>query len=240
MRSFGPSLDRRRVRYLLISGQASILYGAATFSEDIDVWIDPTAANARRFVDALEDLGARVYKLTPPMTVRNLRRGHGFHFVLPPDDVFLDVMGQPPRVGSFSRSWRRKRWFDSDWGRVPAVSPEDLVELKKTRRAADYDVISGLVAIRAAEAKGDARILRWALDSTFRVEDMRRFARKLGERWDATRGAAALHEKMRRCQELDEGYWSGIIRELRMFRARGLLIPSGSPAKAALGRGRGH
>lgn len=245
MRSFGRSLDRRRVRYLLISGQASILYGAATFSEDVDIWIDPTPANVSRFIEALEDLGARVYKLTPAMTVRNLRRGHGFHFILPPDDVFLDVMGQPPRVGSFARAWVCKRWFQSEWGLVPVVSIEDLVKLKKTRRAADYDVISNLVAIRVAKAKSSRRTLRWAVESTFRAEDLRRYLRALRGVPQSNRPAVrilqasretldacadALAAEMRQLQRLDDRYWSGIIRELKVFRAQGRLIPPGSPA----------
>src|SRR5690606_5914107 len=32
----------QRVEWLLISGQATILYGAATFSEDVDLWVKPT------------------------------------------------------------------------------------------------------------------------------------------------------------------------------------------------------
>ncbi len=33
------SLIDRGVEYVLISGRATVLYGAATFSEDIDPWI---------------------------------------------------------------------------------------------------------------------------------------------------------------------------------------------------------
>ena len=40
------------VRYLLISGQATILYGAATFSEDVDIWVEPDKDNIQRFVQA--------------------------------------------------------------------------------------------------------------------------------------------------------------------------------------------
>jgi hypothetical protein len=40
--NFFQSLDRHKVEYLLISGQATVLYGAATFSEDIDLRIHPT------------------------------------------------------------------------------------------------------------------------------------------------------------------------------------------------------
>lgn len=38
MRKLFQSFERVGLEYLLISGQASILYGAATFSEDVDLW----------------------------------------------------------------------------------------------------------------------------------------------------------------------------------------------------------
>ena len=48
--NFFQSLDRNRVEYLLISGQATVLYGAATFSEDIDLWVNPTETNQNNVV----------------------------------------------------------------------------------------------------------------------------------------------------------------------------------------------
>ena len=70
--NFFQSLERNGVEYLLISGQAAVLYGAATFSEDIDLWINPTGENRGRFLLALRDCRARYYKLTPPLTVEHL------------------------------------------------------------------------------------------------------------------------------------------------------------------------
>src|SRR5436190_10432118 len=95
--NFFQSLSDRGVEYLLISGQASVLYGAATFSEDIDLWVNPTQENCLRLADVLRGCGARYYKLTPQLTQEHLERGHGFHFLLPAGDeqepeVFLDVM----------------------------------------------------------------------------------------------------------------------------------------------------
>lgn len=79
---FFRQLMTDKVRYLLISGQATVLYGASTFSEDVDIWLDHEQNNVRRFLSALRKLRARYYKLTPPMTPACLRKGHGFHFVL--------------------------------------------------------------------------------------------------------------------------------------------------------------
>ncbi len=72
MRNLFRSFEREGVEYLLIGGQASVLYGAATFSEDIDIWVRPNRSN-------LERCHARVHKLTPPLKLELVQVGHGFH-----------------------------------------------------------------------------------------------------------------------------------------------------------------
>lgn len=176
MRSFFRNLDREGVEFVLISGQAAVLYGAATFSEDFDLWVRPTAPSLARLKTALARSGARVYKLTPSLTLAHARAGHGFHFTVPDEEggqAYVDVMARPPRVGPFARSRRRCELMKTDWGTLPVVSVEDLVRLKLTRRLADYDVISNLVSLRLARATRVTRaLLSWALSTTFRVEDV--------------------------------------------------------------------
>jgi hypothetical protein len=41
MRSLFRAFEASDVRYLLISGQACVLYGLSNFTEDIDLWIQP-------------------------------------------------------------------------------------------------------------------------------------------------------------------------------------------------------
>jgi len=255
MRSFFRSLEREAVRYLLISGQAAILYGAAMFSEDVDLWIEPTEANISRFVRALHRCKAVAHKLTPALTQRHLRRGHGFHFRVPSPGAgewYLDVMGKPPRVGGFSAAARRVARFDTAWGTVPVVTVEDLAEMKKTRRLADYDVISNLARIRLSTAPRKTRsILQWALRNVFRVED----AQWIFETWPAARSLPVLRERswlaalsvsaepggpaleailadlmheIALLQQKDILYWSPIIHELREMRRNGLLIAEGT------------
>src|SRR3990170_7560295 len=111
MRRLFSSFERTGLEYLLISGQATVLYGAATFSEDVDLWIRQTADNAQKLLEALTDQRARVHRLPPPLTLRNMRAGHGFHFLVPgrPLETYLDVMARPPRVGAFRSAKRRSR-----------------------------------------------------------------------------------------------------------------------------------
>jgi len=171
-RNFFRQLKADKVRYLLISGQATVLYGASTFSEDLDIWLYPQHANVQRFIKALRTLRARYYKLTPPLTLSYLRKGHGFHFALPAEDGtdwYLDVMGVPPRSPAFNVAWRRSIRMETPWGMVPVVSVPDLVELKKTQRLEDYAVISRLVVamMNRSRLRPSHRLARWAVQNIF-------------------------------------------------------------------------
>jgi len=171
-RNFFRQLKADKVRYLLISGQATVLYGAATFSEDLDIWLCPQNANRQRFVKALRTLRARYYKLTPPLNTTYLRKGHGFHFTLPAEggaDWYLDVMGVPPRSPAFNIAWRRSIRMETPWGMVPVVSVPDLVELKKTQRLEDYAVISRLVMgfVDTSRQSHNCRLARWTIQNMF-------------------------------------------------------------------------
>jgi hypothetical protein len=231
MRRLFRSFDRFGVEYLLISGQASVLYGAAAFSEDVDVWIRPTVPNARRLLRALAAGRARVYKLTPPLTAANMRFGHGFHFTLPrgADTLYLDVMAVPPRVGTFADARARAAEMDGPWGVVPVVSVPDLVELKKTQRFLDYDVISNLVAGHVGDGETSRRVLSWAAKNSFRPEARARFLRRLGRPTSEDECRTRILEDVGRLQKRDAAYWRRVVRDLRRLRRDGRLIETGTP-----------
>lgn len=230
MRNLFRSFDRFGVDYLLISGQASVLYGAALFSEGVDVWVRPTRRNLVGLSRALTDCKARVYKLTPPLTLRHVLAGHGFHFTIPgrPTPTFLDVMGRPPRVGSFAAARRRAELMQTDWGSLPVVAIADLIALKKTRRLYDYEVISSLVRIRLAQAKHPSRrLLEWAVASTFDPEDRSAYARRLGRTLSPSRCRRDISKEIVALQERDVAYWKPIVSQLRELRRTSGLLPEG-------------
>ncbi|MHB8523638.1 MAG: hypothetical protein ACYDH9_23185 [Limisphaerales bacterium] len=180
--SFFHALSRHDVRYLLISGQATVLYGAATFSEDIDLWVAPDKANLGRFLAALQAVKACYYKLTPPVTAEWAKGGHGFHFRLPgEEDAFLDVLGCPPRVGPFAEALATAVWMDTDWGRLPVLGIPALVDLKKTQRIEDYPIISRLVLEHVRQVADSLdrvayhRLVDWAMDHLFTLETLEAF-----------------------------------------------------------------
>ena len=249
--SFFQSLEQHGVDYLLISGQATVLYGAATFSEDIDLWLKPTDCNRSRLVRALAAQEATYYKLTPLLTLANLVRGHGFHFLLPGDPpVFLDIMGNPPRAPTFAEAKAASQDIKTPWGNLTTIGIEHLVELKKTQRLSDYPVIGKLVLRRLEMIdKPSPDDYRWAIDNVFTLPELtallwqhaelRTVCRSIPglavmadeEEADVDAESAVerwLTERMLACQQADRLYWRSIIAELKDLRRTGELVPDGS------------
>ncbi len=254
--SFFRSLEARRVAYLLISGQATVLYGAATFSEDIDLWVEPSPENIMRLQGALSAVGARYYKLTPALDAATFDSGHGFHFILGGDmgeAIFLDVMGRPPRVPSFSAARRASRHFQTDWGTLPTLGIRDLIELKKTQRLADYPIISTLTLRLLEEATSPAEMLSWAACNLFTVETFFLFNQQ-NPRWTemppegmppslaavagwpvedipdqvVAEATEWMNTAIARHQLADRQHWRGIIAQLRELRSQGKLMAEGA------------
>jgi hypothetical protein len=151
------------------------------------------------------------------------------------------------------------------WGVIPVVAIEDLVEIKKTNRAGDYDVITRLALIGLGEAPRVSQgRLRWALANVFRPEDVWAIVRRHGDRlgpgllrsspaaallhplWkrgaepgpgDLTRAARSLVRRSAGLQARGRAYWLPRLAELRRLRAAGMIQPEGAPVTPALARG---
>ena len=101
---------RRRVRTLLMGGQACVFYGAAEFSRDTDFVILADQRTLSRLRRALTDLEADVIAV-PPLRLEHLRRGHAVHFRCRHPDAFhmrVDVMSRMRGVAPFSALWARR------------------------------------------------------------------------------------------------------------------------------------
>lgn len=225
IKKFFLSLRQFYVQYMLISGQATVLYGAATFSEDIDIWVSPEVENWQKFIQVLQKLGARIYKVTPPLKPEFIKKGHGFHFEFPSTveepNWFLDVMGVVPRAGTFQKVWENAEFCPTGWGRIPVMGLRDLVEIKKTRRLEDYPIISNLVRceyekITPAKLKGDD--WKWILLNSFEAEDIlfylreHKYARKICE--TLYRKCLAHCLKAMEAHEKEEQYISSTSKEI--------------------------
>jgi hypothetical protein len=138
----------RRVRALLMGGQACVFYGAAEFSRDTDLAILADAANLARLRDALDDLQAEVIAV-PPFSLRFLRRGHAVHFRCQHPEAFrmrVDIMSRMRGVDPFARLWKRRTTMQlADGTRCDLLSLPDLVQAKKTQRDKHWPMIRRLM-----------------------------------------------------------------------------------------------
>lgn len=134
------TLNRARVRYLLIGGYASVLHGVPRTTLDLDLALDPDPANVRRALAALGRLGLRAdtdrideILAQGGVTVSNDRSV----------DLLTSVRG--PR---FPQLWRRRITVRIPGARIPVVSRRDQVRLLRAAgRAKDLEDAQALESV---------------------------------------------------------------------------------------------
>jgi hypothetical protein len=159
----------RRVRALLMGGQACVFYGAAEFSRDTDFAILADAANLAQLRRALADLQAKPIAV-PPFAMKYLRRGHALHFRCHHPDALrmrVDVMSRMRGVDPFAKLWQRRTVIELPDGTVCALlSLPDLVQAKKTQRDKDWPMIRRLVEAHYFQNQKNpkpAQVMFWLL-----------------------------------------------------------------------------
>jgi len=164
-------IRQKRVRALVMGGQACVLYGAAEFSRDLDLALSLAPDNLERFRDLLSGLGAHSIAL-PPFEPRHLEAGHAAHFRCAAPEVAglrIDVMSVLRGLPGFEVLWGRRTSIEADTGlRVELLSLPDLVRAKKTQRDKDWPMIRRLVEAhyflnRGQPSEGQMRF--WLLES---------------------------------------------------------------------------
>jgi hypothetical protein len=141
-------LTTRQVRYLLMGGQACVLYGAAEFSRDTDLSVPLLADNYELLAVALSDLQA-VCIAIPPFDWEYLRRGQALHFrcgLSDAEDMRIDVLAIMRGVAPFDELWARRTTIQGEDGlQIEVMALPDLVQAKKTQRDKDWPMIRRLV-----------------------------------------------------------------------------------------------
>lgn len=148
------TLNRHRVRYLLMGGQACVFYGAAEFSRDTDIVILAEPANLGRLAKALKELDANCIAL-PPFEEKYLKRGHAIHFRCRHPQargIRVDVMSRLRGVDPFPKLWQRRTTMRVGKGlAIQLMSVADLVKAKKTQRDKDWPMVRRLVEAHYAQ-----------------------------------------------------------------------------------------
>lgn len=137
-------LNAQKAQYVLVGAAAMQLWGTTRATQDIDILIRPTVANARRVLDALAALG------------------FGFAAELLPAEVAkrpVTIVGDIPNVDILTRAWNLEfaaalpnaTVFQLEGVEIPTASIDDLIASKRTGRlqdAADIEVLEEIRRIR--------------------------------------------------------------------------------------------
>ena len=232
-------LNKHKVKYLLIGGQACIIYGAAEFSRDSDFVILSSPDNLARMREALKAMKA-VTIYVPPLDVEYLERGHACHFRCGAWDIKglrIDVMSKMRGCGEFDMLWsRRKKLSLQKAITLNIIGLQDLVCSKKTQRDKDWLMLKRLVDndIILKKYKAAPDRIKWWLsecrDAGILIELAKIYRRdakerakarpliSLAMRGDKSRLVIKLNEEEAKERKKDVAYWLPLKKELEELR----------------------
>ena len=138
-------LEDEHVEYALIGGYALALQGIVRLTEDVDVLVEPTAENARRWVRALSKL--------PDGAARELAGDDTLHLeayaIRINDEFTVDVMGS---ASGFT--WRELLPYRTRIDGMNVLSLEGLLRMKERGRLKDQADAEAIRKVLAGEDPG--------------------------------------------------------------------------------------
>lgn len=121
-------LEREGARFALIGGYALALQGIVRLTEDVDILVEPTAENARRWVRALSEL--------PDGAAKELAGDETLHeelYAIRINDEFtVDVMNS---ASGFT--WNDLAPYRVEIDGIPVIGLEGLLRMKQNGRLKD-------------------------------------------------------------------------------------------------------
>lgn len=115
--------QQHEVKYMVIGGVASVLYGVPRVTFDLDILIEPTIENAQRLLTALEKAGFGT------ATITNAEDVIAHEITIFNDRVRIDVQTRTPGV-AFQDAWIRRRSITYQGQDFFILSKEDLIKTK--------------------------------------------------------------------------------------------------------------
>ncbi len=127
------SFQRHEVRYVVIGGIASVLYGVPRATFDLDILIEATPENSQRLLDALLETGMGTASLT------NVDEILSNEITIFKDRVRIDVQTSTPGL-NFQDAWAHRNTLEYQGQSFYVASRADLISSKKaTGRDVDLD-----------------------------------------------------------------------------------------------------
>ena len=124
------SLQQHNVKYVVIGGIASVIYGVPRATFDLDILIEATPENAQRLLDAFIDAGLGTATLT------NSDEILANEITIFKDRIRVDVQISTPGL-DFESAWEKKQKMQYQGQNFYVVSLDDLI---RSKRAAGRDV----------------------------------------------------------------------------------------------------
>ena|SRR3989338_298509 len=136
------SLNKNKVRYLVIGGVACGIYGSPRATLDVDIFIEPSLENAKKLLKALRDADFGTASLTTPEKIL------ANEINIFEDYIKLDVFIKPKGI-QFSEVWPRRETRILKGVRIKVLSINDLVVAKSSsKRLIDKEDIKILKQIK--------------------------------------------------------------------------------------------
>jgi Tfp pilus assembly ATPase PilU len=127
------SFQKHDVRYLVIRGIASILYGVPRATFDLDILIEATPDNAQQLLDSLLDAGLGTASLT------NVTELLSNEITVFKDWIRIDVLTTAPGI-TFQEAWEQRETMTYQDQSFYMISKKDLMSSKKALgRAVDLE-----------------------------------------------------------------------------------------------------
>ena len=127
------SFQRNEVKYVVIGGVASVLYGVPRVTFDLDILIEASVENAEKLLKALIEAGFGTATLTDPADVV------AHEITVFNDKVRIDVQTRTPGI-AFGDAWLRRKTINYQGQDFFILSKEDLIASKRAcKRAVDLE-----------------------------------------------------------------------------------------------------
>ena len=140
---------KTEVRYLVVGGYAAMHYSQPRFTRDLDLWLDPTQANAARVLRAFAEFGMPLIDVTPADFAME-----GFQYMVGRSPVLFDFLTSLPGL-SFAACWRSRLTDGVEGFPIHYLSKRSLIKAKKM--AGRPQDLSDLDEIRRASEGGASR-----------------------------------------------------------------------------------
>jgi len=143
-------LQRRRVNFIVIGGQAEYLMGSPRVTFDVDICHERTQENLARLAEALIDMKVRLRDVAPELPfvidARALTLGNNFTFICEFGDFDCFALVEP--IGNYGELLKDAEVFELGDQQIKTISLANLVRVKRhIGRSKDRESLQQLMAI---------------------------------------------------------------------------------------------